>query len=96
MKEKDGEPLTGKQAEVFRLIYEGARDRGERPTVYDLMATFGFASPNAVMGHIRALRAKGYLGAGRVNRSLGSLLRRPDGSPFDGFADKPREGGQAG
>jgi repressor LexA len=96
MKEKDGEPLTGKQADIFAMIYTWVRDRGDLPTVREIMARFGIASPNGVMSHIRALRAKGYLGPGRPNHSTGALLRRPDGSPFDGFADKPREGGQAG
>lgn len=81
--------LTDRQLEVFRLIYETARDRGYQPSIRDMMETFGF-SPNGVMCHIKAMRRKGYLAPRNGDPVCRAyvILRRPDGSPFTGFAEK--------
>jgi SOS-response transcriptional repressor LexA len=80
-------PLTEKQAEVFRFIYDTARDRGYQPSVRELMERFDWLSPRAVTAHLAALRRKGWVspGAGKARNVV--FLRRPGGSAFRGFAD---------
>lgn len=64
-------PLTGPQAAVLRAILTHYATTGYPPTVRDLMAGFGFKSPNAVAVHLRALRTKGYLDSSeRAARTL--------------------------
>jgi repressor LexA len=57
-------PLTQRQAQVLRLIAESVRKSGYPPTVRELCARLGLASPNAVSCHLRALERKG-----RIRRS---------------------------
>lgn len=57
-------PLTRRQAQVLRLIAENLRRSGYPPTVRELCARLGLASPNAVSCHLRALERKG-----RIRRS---------------------------
>ncbi len=54
-------PLTRRQAEVLRLIAESIRRSGYPPTVRELCARLGIASPNAVSCHLRALERKGHI-----------------------------------
>lgn len=60
----DVKPLTARQAQVLRLIAEHLRRSGYPPTVRELCARLGLASPNAVSCHLRALERKG-----RIRRS---------------------------
>jgi repressor LexA len=55
----DMEQLTDRQREVYRFIREKIRSRGYGPTVREIGAEFGIASPNGVMCHLRALERKG-------------------------------------
>ena len=51
--------LTDRQQEVYEFIRDKIRGRGYGPTVREIGAEFGIASPNGVMCHLRALERKG-------------------------------------
>lgn len=51
--------LTDRQRKVYQFIREKIRDRGYGPTVREIGAEFGIASPNGVMCHLKALERKG-------------------------------------
>jgi repressor LexA len=53
--------LTKRQAEVLDFIREHQEREGYWPSVRDVQARFKFRSTNAVVGHLRALEAKGAL-----------------------------------
>lgn len=53
--------LTERQEEVLSFYRSFYRDHGIPPTTRESAAHFGFASPNGVMCHVRALSKKGYL-----------------------------------
>jgi hypothetical protein len=78
--------LTGRQAEVYRYLYETARDTGLQPTYREIGARFAIRSPNGVKHILYAIALKGYMTI-RPGRHGFSFLRRPDGSPFLGFRD---------
>ncbi len=84
-----GQALTARQAEVYRHIYETTRDTGVQPSIRDLMVRFEIGSPNGVANILAYIVGKGYIARDglRHSRSL-RFLRRPDGTPFTGFADK--------
>lgn len=52
-------PLTDRQAHFLELLRAHSRVYG--PTVRELMAVSGIASPNGVACHLRALEKKGYV-----------------------------------
>lgn len=52
-------PPTDRQREVLAAIRDHWRNHGNGPTTRDLMAALGFASTNAVVGHLRTLARKG-------------------------------------
>jgi repressor LexA len=83
--------LTRRQARVYHAIYDSARDRGYQPSIRKVAGALGMRSSNAVVCHLRALQAKGWVGrAGRDSAAI-PILRNPDGSEFRGFVPKPRE-----
>ena len=53
--------LTGRQRSILAFIRRCIQEEGAPPTVREIMARFGFASPSTVTGHLQALQAKGYL-----------------------------------
>ncbi|MDR3211589.1 MAG: transcriptional repressor LexA [Planctomycetota bacterium] len=53
--------LTKRQQAVFDFIVKSYRDGGYIPTVRQIAAAFGFASPNAVVSHLIGLEKKGYI-----------------------------------
>lgn len=53
--------LTKKQQQIVNFILNCQQAGGVAPSFQDIAAHFGFRSPNAVMGHIKRLRAKGAL-----------------------------------
>ncbi len=55
------EQLTPRQREILEFIESEVKRRGIPPTVREIAARFGMASPNGVFCHLRALEAKGYL-----------------------------------
>jgi len=53
--------LTRRQRQVLEFIQDQQDSKSLAPTYREIAAHFGFNSPNAVLIHIKALRAKGYL-----------------------------------
>jgi SOS-response transcriptional repressor LexA len=61
-------PATPRQLEVLSAINRHMIEHGSPPTIRELCATLGMSSPNAIMGHFRALVRKGLLRqVGRYN-----------------------------
>jgi repressor LexA len=54
-------PLTARQQEILVFLAWHHEERGFWPSIRDIQAKFGFRSTNAVIGHLRALEAKGHL-----------------------------------
>lgn len=52
-------PLTKRQAKVLEFIVEFCEDHGFSPTFREIGKRFRIRSPNGVMCHLEALRAKG-------------------------------------
>jgi repressor LexA len=69
-------PLTDRQESILSYIESYRRKNGGSPTYGEIQSHFGFASPNAVLDHIRALLKKGYVKIRAGSRGLLSL--RPD------------------
>jgi repressor LexA len=55
------QPLTAKQRALADFIEGHRRRHGSAPTYQEIADHFGFRSVNAVTGHIRLLRQKGWL-----------------------------------
>jgi repressor LexA len=53
--------LTKRQQQILNFILNCQQAGGTVPSFQDIADHFGFHSPNAVMGHIKRLRAKGVL-----------------------------------
>ena len=53
--------LTDRQSEILNFVREHMREQGAPPTRADIARAFGFSSPNAAEGHLRALVAKGHI-----------------------------------
>ena len=53
--------LTKRQQQIVNFILHCQQAGGVLPSFQDIADHFGFRSPNAVMGHIKRLRAKGAL-----------------------------------
>lgn len=53
------EQLTRRQQEIFNLIRNTVEKTGLPPTRVEIADAFGFSSPNAAEGHLRALARKG-------------------------------------
>ena len=50
--------LTTRQSEILSFIRESAEERGV-PSIREIMARFGFASPATVASHLDLLQKKG-------------------------------------
>ncbi len=50
--------LTDRQQEVLNFVRAYFKENGFWPTVRDIQQNFGFKSPNAALGHLRALEKK--------------------------------------
>lgn len=83
---KDGP--TERQMAIFAFIYEHARDKGFQPTLRELGEHFGIRSPNGLMCHLRSLRKQGFIGEPEAGSRCIPIYKKPDGSPFTGFAEK--------
>ena len=77
--------LTKKQREVAEYLETALRRHGYWPSIREIQNHFGFASTNAVVGHLRALERKGILerqpGQARAfsfNGSRGARVREPE------------------
>lgn len=55
------QPLTDKQQAVLDFVHAHQREHGHYPTLREICAHFGFASPFAATRHLAALEAKGAL-----------------------------------
>jgi len=53
--------LTARQQEILEFIRTSLRHNGMPPTRAEIVAHFGFRSPNAAQSHLRALAARGAL-----------------------------------
>jgi SOS-response transcriptional repressor LexA len=81
-----GPDPTPAQAVFFTYLFTETAAHGYQPSFRELCEHFGWATPNAVMCHVRALRHKGWIAAtGRGQSRAFRFLRCPDGSPFRGF-----------
>lgn len=67
--------LTARQTEILEFIERQLRERGLPPTRADIVAHFGFASPNAAQCHLRALARHGAIEL-RPNQARGIIPRR--------------------
>ena len=65
--------LTERQQEIFDFIREQQHVRGFVPSIAEMQKHFGFASPTAVVGHLRALETKGVLRR-EPNKARGLVL----------------------
>lgn len=53
--------LTDRQAEILNFIQKSISRNGRPPTRADISEEFGFGSPSAAEGHLRAIEAKGFI-----------------------------------
>ena len=65
--------LTDRQQEIFEFIRQQQQTRGIIPSIAEMQEHFGFASPTAVVGHLRALETKGVLKR-EPNKARGLVL----------------------
>lgn len=56
--------LTKRQRRIFDFIRDEIDGNGNSPTIREIAAEMGFASPNGVMCHLRALEKKGLINRG--------------------------------
>jgi len=54
-------PLTPRQADILGYVAVHQQEHGYAPVIREIGAAFGIRSPNAILGHLRALERKGYL-----------------------------------
>ena len=64
--------LTRRQRDILGYLAEHQESHGCAPTVREIMANFGLASPGAVSPHLQALEQKGYIT--RTSRGSRNIL----------------------
>lgn len=64
------QPLTTKQQAILDFLCRHVRERGYPPSYEEIADQFGFSSPNAVTGHLKALEKKGYIRRSEKSRAL--------------------------
>jgi repressor LexA len=69
--------LTERQRQILDFIRDQQRERGIAPSRAEIQAHFGFASPNAVADHLKALEKKGVLQRG-ANTARSLVLTGPE------------------
>lgn len=71
-------PLTARQQAVLDFVHAHQRQHGHYPSLREIGAHFGFASPFAATRHLRALAAKGALQrvAGKARAFVAAAGRR--------------------
>jgi repressor LexA len=74
--------FTDRQQEILDFIREEQQTRGVTPSRAEIQDHFGFASPNAVTEHLKALERKGALHRGAKNTARGLVLT-------DSYRDRP-------
>ena len=74
--------FTDRQQEILDFIRDQQSSRGVTPSRAEIQEHFGFASPNAVTEHLKALERKGALHRGARNTARGLVLT-------DTYRDRP-------
>lgn len=74
--------FTDRQQEILDFIREQQSSRGVTPSRAEIQEHFGFASPNSVTEHLKALERKGALHRGARNTARGLVLT-------DTYRDRP-------
>ncbi len=74
--------FTDRQQEILDFIRDQQSSRGITPSRAEIQEHFGFASPNAVTEHLKALERKGALLRGAKNTARGLVLT-------DSYRDRP-------
>ncbi|MDR1461816.1 MAG: repressor LexA, partial [Azoarcus sp.] len=67
--------LTARQKEILDFIANTLALEGRPPTRTEICTAFGFRSPNAAEGHLRALAAKGVI---KIDERLARGIRLPE------------------
>jgi SOS-response transcriptional repressor LexA len=80
--------LTARQLEVLSYLYGHARDRGFQPGLAEIAVHFGNTSHSSARDYVSALERMGYVRSHGQARGI-EMLKKPDGTPFTGFSDKP-------
>ncbi|MDR3212765.1 MAG: transcriptional repressor LexA [Azoarcus sp.] len=75
--------LTPRQQEILNFIAHIVAQEGRPPTRIEVCTAFGFRSPNAAEGHLRALAAKGAIQLDE-GRARGIRIPEPPGLPIVG------------
>jgi repressor LexA len=93
-------PLTPRQAEILKFIAGFIRRFGVSPSVRDICQGCGIKHPNGVVGHLKLIRAKGYLGWTSHRARTLQLLNEPilprlDSQEPESFSDLFRSGNTA-
>lgn len=66
-----GRPATPRQTQILQFVRQSLETNGYSPSVREIGRHFGISSPNAVHGHLKALKAAGLLGSsGSAHRAL--------------------------
>lgn len=79
--------LTGRQLEFFSYIYEFTREHGFQPSMRDVCGHFDLETERSVSSFLFYLGLKGYVEVRPREKRAIRFLKRPDGTPFRGFAD---------
>jgi len=53
--------LTPRQKAVYDFVLSCVEERGQQPVYRETMNHFGWRSPNAIVGHYRAIEKKGFI-----------------------------------
>ena len=79
------EELTIRQQEILGYVQLHMREEGTWPSFREIQAHFGFASTNAVMGHLKALERKGYISRvpGQARTFRITMAFDEDNRPFE-------------
>ena len=77
--------LTRRQTEVLEFIRDSVRSREYGPTIREIGDHLKVSSPNGVIGHLKALEAKGAITRDPlVSRGIRLLQQEPKGLPLVG------------
>lgn len=80
------------QWSVFLAIHDGARDCGYQPSFAEIAEKTGEKSASRVRDQVEILVRQGWLDWPDVSSKYDGramrILRRPDGTKFEGFAEK--------
>ncbi len=73
-------PLTPRQAQIVALLCKAWPNV---PTFRELMAALGIRSTNGISDHLHYIEQKGYISCGSFQRRAITVLRWPNGEPFE-------------